>query len=331
MIQIIKKEDNICLELPFFGTEKYLSSKNNDFGWFCSDNFVLPFLLYKSFIFKRIVFTNEVISKKNTSIEEEQEFLEKVVTYIKKNKICDYIYKPSPNAVFRTYPRNSDSFRWASYIITPESNIENMINNITPSSERTKVRKAIKDGIKIELTNDYKLVYDLCNETLVRQNIQLAINKDEFYGQFENLYPNNMLMFKATYNDKIEAVTVIFKDKNNAYSEYVGRVLQAHTGSVRLLNLFAMKYLVDNYDIKNFDFIGAVPDIKKQTKECRIQKFKKEFGTKLKEGYQFRVIINPIKYYLFITLLKLKLKLKKINYVDPVERDRKLSETNLKV
>ena len=30
MIQIIKKEDNICLELPFFGTEKYLSSKNND-------------------------------------------------------------------------------------------------------------------------------------------------------------------------------------------------------------------------------------------------------------------------------------------------------------
>ena len=86
-----------------------------------------------------------------------------------------------------------------------------------------------------------------------------------------------------------------------------------------------------DYDIKNFDFIGAVPDIKKQTKECRIQKFKKEFGTKLKEGYQFRVIINPIKYYLFITLLKLKLKLKKINYVDPVERDRKLSETNLKV
>mgnify|MGYP003517071424 CR=1 FL=1 len=29
MIQIIKKEDNICLELPFFGTEKYLSSKSN--------------------------------------------------------------------------------------------------------------------------------------------------------------------------------------------------------------------------------------------------------------------------------------------------------------
>ena len=91
-------------------------------------------------------------------------------------------------------------------------------------------------------------------------------------------------MVKATYEDKIEAVTVIFKDENNAYS-----------------------------------------------KECRIQEFKKEFGATLKQGYQFRIIINPFKYYLFNTLIKIKLKLKKINYIDPVERDRKLSETRLKV
>ncbi len=162
--------------------------------------------------------------------------------------------------------------------------MENMINKIAPSSERTKVRKAIKDGLKIELTDDYDLVHKLCNKTLSRQNIQISIDKEEFYHQIKEFYPNNLLMVKATYEDKIEAVTVIFKDENNAYS-----------------------------------------------KECRIQEFKKEFGATLKQGYQFRVIINPIKYYLFITLLKLKLKLKKINYVDPVERDRKLSETNLKV
>ena len=57
-----------------------------------------------------MVFTNEVISKKDTSSEDEQLFLEQLIEYIKNNKICDYIYKPNPKAVFRTYPKNSDSF-----------------------------------------------------------------------------------------------------------------------------------------------------------------------------------------------------------------------------
>ena len=56
-----------------------------------------------------------------------------------------------------------------------------MINKIAPSSERTKVRKAIKDGLKIELTDDYDLVHKLCNKTLSRQNIQISIDKEEFY------------------------------------------------------------------------------------------------------------------------------------------------------
>lgn len=332
MIKIIKEEDDLhSIELPFFCTKKYLSSKSSDYGWFCAGDFILPFVIHKTFIFKRIVFTNEVISRKNTKIEDEQLFLEKVIKYIQKNKICDFVNKPSPNAVFRTYPRNSESFKWASYIMTPQSNIDNMINNITTKSERTKVRKAMRDGVKIELTNDYKMVYELCNETLTRQNVQLAINKEEFYNQVKSFKAKNILMFKASYNGKIEAVTVIFKDKHNAYSEYIGRVLQPYTGTVRLLNLVALKYLADNYNIKYFDFIGAVPDIIKYSKECRIQKFKKEFGALLKQGYQFRIIINPMKYYLFVTLLKIKLKFKNINYIDPVEKNRELSETNLKV
>ena len=110
MINIIKKQSDINIELPFFCTEKYLLSKSDNYGWFCSDNFILQFIIYKNFLFKRMVFTNEVISKKDTSSEDEQLFLEQLIEYIKNNKICDYIYKPNPNAVFRTYPKNSDSF-----------------------------------------------------------------------------------------------------------------------------------------------------------------------------------------------------------------------------
>lgn len=332
MIQLTNKETDLnIIHLPFFAQEKYLSTKSDNYGWFCSENFILPFVLYKNYIFKRIVFTNEVLSKNDTNSLNEQEFLDEVMNYIKINKVCDFIYKPSPNAVFKTYPKNSDYFKWASYVLTPNTSLDNMINKITTSSERTKVRKAIKDGIEVEFTDDYKTVYDMCNGTLSRQNIQLGIDKEEFYKQFRTLFPNDMLMFKATYKDEIQAVLVVFKDKNNAYAKYCGRILKPYIGSVRLLNLISMKYLVDIYNIKSFDFIGAVPDIIKGTKECRIQKFKKEFGATLKEGYQFRMIINSFKYNLFNFLIKSKLKLKRIDYIDPVERDKKLSESNLKV
>ena len=128
---------------------------------------------------KRIVFTNETIELKAGTVEEEQEFLDEVVAYIKKNKICDFIYKPAPSAVFRTYPTNSDCFKAGSYIITPQNNIEEMINKITSASQRTHTRKAIKIGVVVEPTDDWKLVYDLCEDTLSRQNIQLGINKEE--------------------------------------------------------------------------------------------------------------------------------------------------------
>lgn len=331
MIKLIRKLDNFGEDLPFFAQEKYLQTVSDNYGWFISETFILPFLLYKNFIMKRIVFTNETIELKPGTIEEEQKFLDEVIAYIKKNKICDFIYKPAPSAIFRTYPKNSDSFRAGSYIITPQNNIEEMINKITSASQRTHTRKAIKIGVVVEPTDDWKLVYDLCEDTLSRQNIQLGINKEEFYKQFKTLHPQNMLMFKATYAGKVEAVTVIFNDKINAYSQYTGRIERPQHGLVRLLNLCVFKYLVDNFDIKNFDFIGAVPDIIEDTKEGKIQKFKEEFGSTMRIGYQFRMIINPIRYSLFNKLITLKFKLKKIDYIDPVERDKLLSKTNLKV
>ena len=56
MIEILKNKNAINIELPFFAQEKYLSSKSDDYGWFASEDFLLPFVIHKSYIFKRIVF-----------------------------------------------------------------------------------------------------------------------------------------------------------------------------------------------------------------------------------------------------------------------------------
>ncbi len=330
MIRLIKKEDELNTVLPFFAQEKYLETKSSIYGWFVSEDFILPFVLFKTYIFKRIVFTTEPINKHNSSIEEEIDFLDNMQKYIKKNNICDFIHKPQPSAIFRTYPKNSNAFRWGTFQLPISSDFDNMLIKVS-SSQRKYVRHAIRDNVVVTKTDDYEEVYNLCNQTLYRQKIQLLIDKNEFIHQYKNLHPQNMIMFKATYENETQGVLVIFFDDKTAFAEYAGSIQRPKNGCLKLLHLYAMQYLAQNHNLTNFDFLGAVPDIKEDTKESGIQKFKREFGAEIKEGYQFTIIFKPLKYFLFNLFLKIRLMIKGVKYVDPVERDRRLSKSRLKV
>ena len=330
MIALIKNENEIDSILPFFAQEKYLETKSSIYGWFVSEEFILPFVLFTTYIFKRIVFTTEPINKNNSSIEEEVAFLDHMQNYIKKNNICDFIHKPQPSAIFRTYPKNANVFKWGTFQLPINKDFDDMLTRVS-SSQRKYVRHAIRDNITITKTDDFEEVYALCNETLSRQKIQLLIDREEFTHQYKNLHPQNMIMFKATFEDEVQGVLVIFFDDKTAFAEYAGSVPRPKNGCLKLLHLYAMQYLAQNHNLTNFDFVGAVPDIREDSKEAGIQKFKREFGAEIKEGYQFTVTFNPIKYYLFNLMLKMRLMLKGVTYVDPVERDKRLSKTRLEV
>jgi lipid II:glycine glycyltransferase (peptidoglycan interpeptide bridge formation enzyme) len=138
-------------------------------------------------------------------------------------------------------------------------------------------------------------------------------------------------MFKATYDNEIQGAIIIFFDKTTAYYEFGGSIDRPIKGSLKAMHLKAMEYLNKEYGIKKYDFIGAVPDIIEGSKEAGIQKFKKEFGSELIEGYQFSLIIRPIKYYMYYYLLKMKLKLKGISYEDAIERNKQLSKSRLEI
>ena len=333
MIQLIKKEYELgSVLLPFFGQEKYLKTKSPNYGWFVSEKFVLPFTLFKKLLFKRIVFTTDIISiNENQTINDEKEFLNDIIEFIKKHNICDFIHKPQPSVVFKTYPENSNAYRWGSYIMNTNCDLNILINGVTASQERTNIRSAIKAGVVIKKTDDYEEIYAVCNDTLSRQKIPLLINKEEFTNQYKTLYPKNMLLFKAVYNNIIQGAMVIFYDHENAVAEYSGSVNKAKNGALPLLYLSSIQCLAKDYNIKSIDFIGAIPDIIEDSKEARIQRFKKRLGSNLKEGYQFTVIINPIKYFLFNLLLKARLFIKGVKYIDPVERDKRLSKTRLEI
>ena len=111
MVKLIKKENELEIILPFFAQEKYLETKSSDYGWFVSEKFILPFVLFNTYIFKRIVFTTESINKCNSSIEEEEAFLNDMQSYIKKNNICDFIHKPQPSAPADSFGHLARSIR----------------------------------------------------------------------------------------------------------------------------------------------------------------------------------------------------------------------------
>jgi hypothetical protein len=330
VIKLFQDELPMDIDLPFFAHKLYLSSKSENYGWFVSDDFILSFIIYKKYIFKRLVFSTEVIERKTSTIEKEKIFLNEIIKYVKTHKVCDFIHKPQPSAIFRTYPDNCDSFRWGTYKIDIEENFENMLKKLC-SSQRNYVRSAIKDDVKIINTDNFDKIYTFCNETLSRQKIPLLISREEFQKQYDTFYPQNMLMFKALYKNELQGSLVVFFDNNLAFAEYAGSLLKPRHGSLKLLHLTAMQYLAKEHGITNYDFIGAIPDIKDGCKEAGIQKFKKEFGAELIEGYQFTAVINPIKYFFFDLCLKVSFMMKGIRYVDPTQRYKNLSKTNLKI
>ena len=51
MIKLIKKENDLDTILPFFAQENYLKTKSSIYGWFVSEKFILPFVLFNTYIF----------------------------------------------------------------------------------------------------------------------------------------------------------------------------------------------------------------------------------------------------------------------------------------
>lgn len=329
MIELITKDFPSDIKLPFFAKEKYLKSKSNYYGWIINDKFILPYIIYKKMIFKRLIFTTEVIQRGSFSIIEEKQFLNETISFIKKEKLCDFIHKPQPSAVFRTYPDNCDSFRWGSYKINIKTNLNDMIKSVY-KSQRNYINRAIRDGVFVEKTNNINKIHTFCNDTLKRQNIQLLIDLKELKNQ-QNLFKEDMLLFEVKYKNDVQGTLVIFKDNHTAYAEYAGSIKKPKHGSIKLMHLTAMEYLAKEYNIKTYDFIGAIPDIIPGSREAGIQRFKKEFGSTLIEGYQFSLIINPFKYFLFDICLYISFWKRGIKYEDPIIKFKKLSESKLKI
>jgi len=307
----VQKDDDFKELLPIVATKEFLSSKSDEFGWFISDEFILPFIIEKKFIFRRLIFTYSVIKIDNKQISQKK-FLNQIVE-LSKTLDIDFIYQPYAFAIFDEINDNSSFIPFGSYKVDLTLDEDVLFKNLH-SKHRNVVRKAQKNGLEVFSGIEYKQIcFDLIKDTLVRQQqpymAMKAIDK-----MCKNL-ANNISFYIIKNQDKIEGSAIIIYNTHEAYYLLAGSDIKTSAGA---MNLLVWQTMLDmkKKDVKSFDFVGA--RLNPQGKFAGIQRFKSRFGATLKEGYLWKVPVKPFKYKLFRFVTWLYYKLKNKSYVGDI-------------
>ncbi len=322
MVKVCRDEEefkDLLSKTPVLGCTKYLQSKSDDYGWFVSDKFVLPFIIDKKLIFKRMIFTLETIYvDKKATIEDEKLFLDAVVELSKIEKLADFIAKAQSYTVFKTYPTESVFAPWGTYELDISKSLDDILATFNQSHRRA-IRKASKDGVLIKFNIDAKEVYELVHDTVLRAK-SLACPPYEYFKKTQENLKDNCLYLGAYKDDKLQAVLTVLFDEKRAYELYGGNIIGSHKGSGQLMKFEAMRYVKERLNTPIYDFCGARIDVKPDSKYASIQQYKERFRPTLQEGYAFKVILNPLKTKLFHILVGLYAKKRGQTYVDPIDQ-----------
>ena len=301
--------------LPILGMPEYLKTKSDEYGWFISKKFILPYYIDTKGPFSRMVFsTNIVTIEKDQRKRERKLFLDSVISYTKEKKLCDFIYKAQSNVVFDVCPKESTSIPWGTYEVNLSKSHEELFDSFNAKA-RNAIRKALKEGVSVFDTQDAKLVYENIKQTLQRQS-SIHYPSLQYIKTLQQLN-DSVLFLVAKHKDEIQGTLILVYDKYRGYAMYAGSVQRPITGSLDLLHFEAMKFL-QSKNIPIYDFVGTRLNIKKGSKQEGIDRFKRKFNPQLKKGFAFRTIIRPYKFYMYLIASNLYFRLKGIKYNDPI-------------
>jgi lipid II:glycine glycyltransferase (peptidoglycan interpeptide bridge formation enzyme) len=312
-IKIVYNSNSFKDILPIFATKEFLETKSSNFGWFINNDFILPFYIDKRSIFSKLVFTSQSIVLNPNS--NEKDFLNEVVKKSKDLRV-DYISQPLANSLFQSTPINSKYIEWGSYIVYLSKSEDEILKNMH-SKHRNVIRKAKKDGVVIKETQDTQVVFNNIKETMLRQNRAYpSIMELEKIKPFSKFYI-------AVKDDVIQGSAILPYNKYGAIYLYGGSISRPYTGSLNFMHYQAMCDLKKE-GVKQYDFMGARPNVEKNSKLEGIQRFKSRFGGELQKGYLWKYELNPFKVKLIYLLQTIKAKMNNREYLgDAIDQERK--------
>jgi hypothetical protein len=226
--------------------------------------------------------------------------LNSLMVFLKNSKCVDFL-TATPNYIpFKYTPKNSIHCVFGSYRINLNNEEENLFANMH-KKVRQYIRKAEKENLEV-LTNINALndSYPLIKDTLIKAGILV-----KSYEEICALYEAKLLRcWTVYYNNEPQSTLLVIYNLYSAYTFYTATIKGAFPGVSNYIYWKAMIEL-KSLGVKSFDFSGARISPSYDSKIYNIQKFKERLGGVLYEGYMWKIIFNPIKYKIYINLIKI--------------------------
>jgi hypothetical protein len=212
--------------------------------------------------------------------------------------IADYFLSKKASITLQAFPPSINDMQvyiWKGFKVIPnytyQLNLKSGLDFFDQftSEKRKSIRKAEKDGLRIEKTNDYKLIKALVEKTFDRKNKDLSIELiDKILFHFANT--QNSFAFIAYQNEKPSACTFCIYYRDTAYYLLGGYDdTNKHHGAGASCMYKAIQHARD-LELATFDFEGSMlPEV---------EKYFREFGGQLTPYYT----INKASFLLEILL-----------------------------
>lgn len=261
-------------------------------GYIVEEDMFLPFVVTKAYFRKTMHFPVEI--QGNTDLAKQKTFLDKLPQFIKSNfKVTSAT--TDNTAVFQDYPKNSMHCRFGSYIVDLTKDESELFSSLH-SKHRNVIRKAQKDGIIINHGREFRsIAINLMNETFTRQGLS-GTKGDNYLRRLDEMGENVEYWIAEDVQHNVHGSAIFVWSKGNScYYLHGGSSEHTPPGAMNLLIWEAMLSMKER-GVSLFDFVGARVSTESGSKLEGIQRFKERFGSTLKEGYAFEIIVNKVEY-----------------------------------
>ncbi len=185
------------------------------------------------------------------------EIFSAVNAFYKQNGIVKIVYKCIPY-IYHEYP--SDEDRYALFINNAQlirrdvSTAIYMPEKYAYQQRRLRaVKKAMKQGLIFQQSNDYAAYWEVLAETLSQYHHTVPVHTVEEIQLLEQCFPNNIKLYVVQLDNRILAGTIIFENNKVAHTQYLANSNEGRL--VGALDLVIYRLTTEVYrDIKYFDF-----------------------------------------------------------------------------
>jgi hypothetical protein len=304
----------ITEKIPVFAAQNYADYlkefKGHNVVWFANVkenntvSFLLPFAVIKNIMLRKGYFLTGVLSfDSGNTVEKESEFLESVISYIKKNNLCDWIQQGPNWALFNTVPSGSKAVRFGTYKIFFKDNNEEDILKKMNRYRRKDINSAIRSKVEIKKGLEYlndclSIIEDTSREANLYSPSLTEIEKLLLY------FKDNLKIYVSYFNNVPQSAAIFLFNKYCMYGLYAGSIAGAVRGSNAYLFWEAIKDGKEK-GCDSFDFVGGRINPLPGSKLERIQRFKEQFGSEFVQGYIWKMNFSVIKYTIYQILIRL--------------------------